>query len=98
MPPEYTDDLRCDWLQFHWELLVEWPLQIQTKGLSLEIYGEGAEAETSRISNPGSVATHRICCRPSKGSHLSEMVGPCLVEFPCLGLPLDSFCGCDPGQ
>ena len=98
MPPEYTDDLRCDWQQFHWELLVEWPLQLKVKGLTLEVYDGGAETDTSRICNPESAATHRICCRPRKNNHLSEMVGPSLVEFPGLGLPLDSFCGCEPGQ
>lgn len=98
MPPEYTDDLRCDWQQFHWELLVEWPLQLKVKGLTLEVYDGGAETDTSGICNPASAATHRICCRPRKSSHLTEMVGPCLVEFPSLGLPLDSFCGCEPGQ
>jgi len=98
MPREHINDLLCDWQQFHWEWLVEWPLQAQVKDLTLEIYGEGAETETSRISNPRAAATHRICCRPRKSSHLTEMVGPCLVEFPSLGLPLDSFCGCELGQ
>lgn len=89
MPSEYADDLRCDWQQFHWELLVEWPLQLKVKGLTLEVYDGGAETDTSRICNPSSVATHRICCRPRKSNHLSEMVGQSLVEFPGLS-PVNS--------
>ena len=43
VPPANKQDTLNDWLQFHWELLVEWPLQLQYPGLTLQIYWEGAE-------------------------------------------------------
>ena len=72
---EGGEDLRLDWLQANWEILVE--AVIQPDGTSiLEFYGEGAECNgaSSRVWKPHAEATHRICCVPKDGSEVTDLV------------------------
>lgn len=98
VPPANKQDTLNDWLQFHWELLVEWPLQLQYPGLTLQIYGEGAETATSRISDAEAIANHRVCCRPVTGDCLKEMICGGEIQFPPSGFPIDEFVSCRRGQ
>lgn len=98
VPTDNKQDTLNDWLQFHWELLVEWPLRLQKPGLILTTYGEGAETSSGRISDTEEVAIHQICCRPLSGACLSEMIDNGSIEFPPSGFPIEEFVGCESGQ
>ncbi len=90
-PGGARDDLICDWLQFHWELLVEG--KIRSKGLDvrLEVYGDGAETESGRIF-PASAVTHRICCLPrNRSSLVYDLVTGTSVDVPDEGFTVDRF-------
>jgi len=98
VPVAYKQDTLNDWLQFHWELLVEWPLRLQYPGLFLEIYGEGAETDSSRISETEALANHRVACRPVAGGCLKEMIGESEIKFSSPGFPVNEFVNCLNGQ
>ena len=88
---EGGEDLRLDWLQANWEILVE--AVIQPDGTSfIEFYGEGAECNgaSSRVWKPHAEATHRICCVPKDGSEVTALVTggsikPQDLDFFCFG-------------
>ena len=61
--------------QANWEILVE--AVIHPGGASfLEFYGEGAECNgaSSRVWKPDAEATHRICCVPTDGNEVTDLV------------------------
>ena len=69
------EHFRLDWLQANWEILVE--AVIHPGGASfLEFYGEGAECNgaSSRVWKPDAEATHRICCVPTDGNEVTDLV------------------------
>ncbi len=75
LPLTGGEDLRWDWLQANWEILVE--AVIHPDGASfLEIYGEGAECNeaSNRVWKPHAEATHRVCCVPKDGSEVTDLV------------------------
>ena len=86
-----------DWLQFHWEFIVESALS-DDYSIVLEPYGEGAETKNLRVSDLRTSVTHRVCCRPKRGLELLEMIGQNRVEFPEDGLPLMEFVSCRKGD
>ena len=98
VPLVNRQDMLNDWLQFHWELLVGWPLRLAHPGLYLEIYGEGAETDTSRISDASAIASHRVCCRPVTGDYLKEMVCDSVFHFPASGFPIEAVVNYERGQ
>lgn len=60
-----SDALIDDWMQFHWELIVECGLRTRDE-LYLNPYGSGADfnGESSRILLPEKLPTHEVCCCP----------------------------------
>lgn len=61
LDPYYQQLIMNDWLQFHWEVIVEIALNLESN-FGLEVYGEGAEIhlESERIRNPHLETTHYI--------------------------------------
>ena len=69
------ENLRFDWLQANWEILVE--AVILPGGTSfLQFYGGGARCNdiSLRVWNPAAEATHRICCVPKDGNEVTDLV------------------------
>ncbi|MFN8611647.1 MAG: hypothetical protein U0931_29145 [Vulcanimicrobiota bacterium] len=91
-------ELLDDWLQFHWEFLVEGPLQKEVRGLVLDRYGGGAETPTGRILEPEVEANHSIFCHPKNGLALEEQIGLYNVSFPPSGLRLEQLAHCYVGK
>jgi len=92
------EELLDSWLQFHWELLVEGPLQKEVRGLVLDRYGGGAETPTGRVLEPEIEANHSIFCHPKNGLVAEEQVGLYKVTFPSLGLRLEQLAHCCVGK
>ena len=91
------DDLLNDWLQFHWEFIVESAVS-DDYSIVLEPYGEGAETASLRIYDLQRPFTHRICCRPKEGNGLRNLIDQTWFDFPESGLQLDEFVSCTLGE
>ena len=91
-------ELLDNWLQFHWELLVEGPLQKEVRGLVLDRYGGGAETPTGRVLEPEVDANHSIFCYPKNWLALEEQIGLYKVTLPPSGLPLEQLAHCNVGK
>lgn len=70
-------ELRADWLQANWEILVEAVLRdALAMELFLEPYGEGAECngDSSRVWLPSSPTTHRVICVAAGAYEVLDML------------------------
>lgn len=97
VPSESREELLNDWLQFQWEMLVEWPLRIRDGELTLGFYGDGADGASSHIREI-SQHTHWVCCRPLQGDELPLLLDGTLIRFPETGLQFEKFAQCEAGQ
>lgn len=63
---EESDSSFSDWLQANWELIVESSLLVNSKYNTLEVYGDGADANgaSSRILYPSLLPNKKIICIP----------------------------------
>ena len=61
---ESVEELRNDWLQANWEILVEAVL-CKLGEEFLEVYGEGADCNgaSSRVCYPQALPTHKVTCK-----------------------------------
>lgn len=78
----YDDELKNDWLQVNWELLVESALKSDGKNrVNLHCYGDGAEGKSDRVFLPDATITHEIKCRPIRGFQCYDYISQQYIEF-----------------
>ena len=80
-----AEDLRLDWLQANWEILVEAIIRPDANSF-LEVYGEGADCNgaSSRVWLPDADPTHRVCCVPKYGNYATDLISGRSIETPDL--------------
>ena len=69
-----AEEVRVDWLQFNWELLVEGQLINSDLAITLDTYGYGADTETGRISRSFENPLHGAFCKPKSGRRLCDLM------------------------
>jgi hypothetical protein len=84
-----------DWAQANWELLVETPFR-ELVGFGeayLEPYGEGADCNdaSSRVWNPGALATHRVVCQAGEGATMLDLLTSQSVDAIEIPMVFDHF-------
>jgi hypothetical protein len=77
-----AEDLRLDWLQVNWEILVEAAL-CKTPYEILEVYGDGADCNgaSSRVWLPDEMPTHKIGCSSPEGSRVFDVLSSTSIEL-----------------
>ena len=77
-----SENLRLDWLQANWEILVE-AAMCKTPDETLEVYGDGAECNgaSSRVWLPDAWPTHKIVCSPTEGSRAVDVISSQPIEL-----------------
>lgn len=70
---EDGEDVRDDWLQANWELLVERGLGVR---IFLDAYGNGADCygASSRVTFNTELPTHSIVCKSGNGKPLKDLL------------------------
>jgi hypothetical protein len=71
---EDEQDVKDDWFQVNWELLVERDLGVQ---VFLEVYGNGADCygASSRVTFNEELPTHSIICKSNSDRPLKDLLG-----------------------
>lgn len=77
------EDMLEDWLQFHWELFVEYPLAANRGGeVQIRHYASGAETPSGRVFPTDKPLTHEIRFHPIDGDCLTELWDNQPIQFP----------------
>lgn len=91
----YDEDLKCDWLQVNWELIVESRLNFLMKGseerINLFHYGDGAAGEFDRVFIESAKSSHEVRCFPKNGNSFYDLVDQADVVIPNDGFSLYQF-------
>lgn len=88
---DLDEDLKHDWLQVNWELIVEGALTDRRRSVRLLSYGDGAEGISDRIFLSGMSATHEVKCFAKTGLPLKDHLNETTLSIPDEGFTFYRF-------
>lgn len=84
-------DLKDDWLEANWELIVESHFNLGNERVNLSRYGAGAAGKFDRVFIENAQETHEVKCFSNKNNVLFDVVDGVNIAVPTEGFTFRRF-------
>jgi hypothetical protein len=88
---DLQNDLKDDWLEVNWELIVESYFNMGQQRINLSCYGAGAAGKFDRVFIENAETTHDVKCFSNKNNELYDVVDGVNVSVPEEGFTFRRF-------
>ncbi|VEF26714.1 Uncharacterised protein [Shewanella baltica] len=88
---DFQNDLKDDWLEVNWELIVESHFNVGKERINLSRYGAGAAGRFDRVFIEGAQETHEVKCFADKNNTLFNIVDGINIVVPKEGFTFRRF-------
>jgi hypothetical protein len=88
---DFKDDLKDDWLEANWELIVESHFNMGNERVNLSRYGAGAAGKFDRVFIENAQETHEVKCFSNKNNVLFDVVDGVNIAVPAEGFTFRRF-------
>lgn len=88
---DFNNDLKDDWLEANWELIVESYFNVGRERINLSRYGAGAAGRFDRVFIEGAQDTHEVKCFAYKNNALFNVIDGINIVVPDEGFTFRRF-------